>query len=428
MTAQFYDDAMAADRAPGYQLVDADHHFYEPYDAFSRFIEPEFADRAVNVRVDDKGRGKLYFGDRQFRFMRVTQTDYIGAPGSLRRMLDDPSSTQGFVHRDIIRGWDYPDMMQREARIAKMDQQGVQSGLILGTMMLQAENELHDDIPALYANIRSYNRWLDDEWGFDRDGRIITAAMISLMEPELAVAELDRLLASGVRAIVTKPGPLWGRSPVDPAYDGFWSRLDSEGVKLVFHSTDPRYLATLGVEYGESATPSLQGQTPFQWYLISGKPVADTLASYVLNNLFGRFPGLAIVALECGVNWVVPLLHDVDHAAHMGRKGFWPGGEVQGRPSEVLMQHLYVSPFFEEDVVGLVASIGPERVLFGSDYPHPEGVADPLEWLDKLTGLPGEQVRMIMRDNAAALLGIPDLGPTAAGSTSGPQNGPHRPR
>lgn len=399
-------ESEGGDRGLGYRLVDADHHYYEPYDAFTRFIEPQFADRAINVRVDEKGRGKLYFGNRQFRFMRVTQTDYIGAPGSLRQMLDDPDSDEGFVHRQIIRGWDYPDMMQRDARLAKMDQFGVQAGLMLGTMMLQAENELHDDVPALYANIRSYNRWLDAEWGFDRDGRIITAAMISLMDPELAIAELDRLIGAGARAVVMKPGPLWARSPLDEAYDGFWARLQEAGVKLVFHSTDPRYLATLGVQFGESPTPSMQGQTPFQWYLISGKPVADTLACYVLNNLFGRFPGLTVVALECGINWVVPLLHDVDHAAHMGRRGFWPGGEVKGRPSEVLMEHLYVSPFYEEDVVGLVRSIGPERVMMGSDYPHPEGVADPIDWLRRLDGLGPVEVRMIMRDNAARLLGV----------------------
>jgi len=174
----------------------------------------------------------------------------------------------------------------------------------------------------------------------------------------------------------------------------------------VFHSTDPRYLATLGVQFGESATPSMQGQTPFQWYLISGKPVADTLACYVLNNLFGRFPGLTVVALECGINWVVPLLHDVDHAAHMGRSGHWPGGKVEERPSEVLMRHLYVSPFYEEDVVGLVDQIGPERVIFGSDYPHAEGVAEPIQFVHKLEGLDRSAVRKIMRDNTAGLLGI----------------------
>ncbi|CUU55016.1 amidohydrolase [Frankia sp. CcI49] len=401
-------DAAQTRPDPGYQLIDADNHYYEPYDCFTRFIEPSFADRAINVRVDARGRGKLYFGERQFRFMRVIQTDYIGAPGSLRSMLDDPDSKEGFVHHEVIRGWDYPDMMLRDARIAKMDEQGVQAGLMLGTAMLQAENELHDDIPALYANIRAYNRWLDEEWGFDRDNRIITAPMISLMDPERAITELDKVIAAGARAVVMKPGPLWGRSPVDPSYDGFWARLQDAGVKLVFHSTDPRYLATLGVQFGESPTPPLQGQTPFQWYLVSGKPVADTLASYVLNNLFGRFPGLTIVALECGINWVVPLLHDVDHAAHMGRKGFWPGGEVTGRPSEVLMEHLYVSPFYEEDVVGLVEAIGPDRVLFGSDYPHPEGVLWPTEWLNKLDGLSPEAIRMILRGNAARLLGLQD--------------------
>ena len=79
-----------------------------------------------------------------------------------------------------------------------------------------------------------------------------------------------------------------------------------------------------------------------------------------------------------------------------------------GRPSEVLLEHLYVSPFFEEDVVGLVDAIGPEWVLFGSDYPHPEGVSDPIDWLTKLDGLDDAAVRMIMRENAARLLGLTD--------------------
>ena len=138
----------------GYELVDADNHYYEPYDAFTRYLDPAFADRVDQRAGGRQGPGKLYFGDRQFRYMRVIQTDYIGAPGSLRRMLDDMDNQEGFVHKEIIRGWDYPDMMQRDPRIAKMDSQGVRGGLMLGTMMLAAENELHDDVPALYANIR----------------------------------------------------------------------------------------------------------------------------------------------------------------------------------------------------------------------------------------------------------------------------------
>ncbi len=45
-------------------------------------------------------------------------------------------------------------------------------------------------------------------------------------------------------------------------------------------------------------------------------------------------------------------------------------------------------------------------MLFGSDYPHPEGIAEPLSYLNMLKGRPESEVRKIMRDNAAALLGL----------------------
>jgi predicted TIM-barrel fold metal-dependent hydrolase len=70
------------------------------------------------------------------------------------------------------------------------------------------------------------------------------------------------------------------------------------------------------------------------------------------------------------------------------------------------MEHLHISPFYEEDIVGLVNDIGARRVMFGSDYPHPEGVAEPVDFARRLEGLTDGQVRMIMRDNAAALFGI----------------------
>ena len=70
------------------------------------------------------------------------------------------------------------------------------------------------------------------------------------------------------------------------------------------------------------------------------------------------------------------------------------------------MNHLYVSPFYEGDIVGLVRSIGPERVLSGSDYPHPEGVAAPIDFAARLEGLTVAEVRMMMGDNAAHLFGV----------------------
>ena len=88
----------------------------------------------------------------------------------------------------------------------------------------------------------------------------------------------------------------------------------------------------------------------------------------------------------------------------MGRNGPWPGGYLKGRPSEVLKQRLFVSPYHEEDVVELVGTLGASQVLFGSDYPHPEGLAEPADFEKLLEGLSDEETGMIMGDNTRGLL------------------------
>ena len=65
-----------------------------------------------------------------------------------------------------------------------------------------------------------------------------------------------------------------------------------------------------------------------------------------------------------------------------------------------------MAPFFEDDVPALVDLIGAENVLFGSDWPHPEGVAAPLDFLEEIESLDPAQTRLIMRENTAGLLGL----------------------
>jgi predicted TIM-barrel fold metal-dependent hydrolase len=126
----------------------------------------------------------------------------------------------------------------------------------------------------------------------------------------------------------------------------------------------------------------------------------------VLLNLFGRFPNVRVASVENGSLWVAYLLAALDKMKGMGRNGPWPGGYVSGRPSDIVRQHVYVSPYHEEDIPALVRAYGVERVVFGSDYPHPEGLARPAQFAEGLHGLSETDVRRIMRDNSAALLGL----------------------
>jgi len=77
---------------------------------------------------------------------------------------------------------------------------------------------------------------------------------------------------------------------------------------------------------------------------------------------------------------------------------------VKGRPSDIFKRHVYVSPYHEEDVVGLARLIGADRVVFGSDFPHPEGLAEPAEYASLLEGLDAADQRRILWENTASLV------------------------
>ena len=73
-------------------------------------------------------------------------------------------------------------------------------------------------------------------------------------------------------------------------------------------------------------------------------------------------------------------------------------------PSDIFKRHVCVSPFNYEDIPRLANFIGADRVLFGSDYPHSEGLAEPASYANELEGLDDHAVRRIMRENQRELL------------------------
>jgi predicted TIM-barrel fold metal-dependent hydrolase len=82
--------------------------------------------------------------------------------------------------------------------------------------------------------------------------------------------------------------------------------------------------------------------------------------------------------------------------------------DLPEEPVSVFKRNVHVSPFWEEDLPALAELIGPTNVLFGSDFPHPEGLADPASYLDELEGAPDDVVRKIMGGNLASLMGVDD--------------------
>ncbi|MGK2955181.1 MAG: amidohydrolase family protein [Solirubrobacterales bacterium] len=392
----------------GYRAIDADNHYYETRDAFTRHIDPSMADKAVRVVEDEDGRDRILIGDEPFTFL-TPHFETVAAPGALKEMLISlKSGVVGDRPTDIPID---PAFQDRDARLSLLDQQGLEATVMLPTLAVTVEHAMRRDVGQTYANLAAFNRWLDEDWGFAWRDRIFGVPLMSLLDIDMAVEQLDWALGRGARLVHLRPGPVNGRSPADPVFDPFWARVNEAGVAVAFHISESGYNELYSSYWGEQPNPPSHEQSAFQWACFFGdRPIMDTLSALILHNLFGRFPNVRVLSVENGSNWVPYLLNALDKMKGMGRNGPWLGGRVEGRPSEIFRKHVFVSPFHEEDVVGLTELIGPERVLFGSDYPHPEGLADPVEFARRLGSLDAQDVRNVMRENTAALLGLQSAG------------------
>ena len=387
-----------------YPTVDADNHYYETPEAFSRHIERRFAERTLRLDRDDTGAEVVLLDGRPYTFSDP-KFDRTNPPGSLTSFLRDPSVAQ--YATTFSEEFMLPAYQDRTARLELMDEQGVEAAVLLPSLAVCVEHPIRHDPELTDAVLRAFNRWLEDDWGYSWRDRIYAVPLLSLLDVDAACAELERVLALGARLVHLKTGPVAGRSPADPVFDPFWARVNEARVPVVFHIGDSGYNQMFGAAWGEDPTASVRRFSAFQWAFLHGdRPLMETLGALTYHNLFGRFPDVRIVSIENGSDWVSYLFHHLDKKKGMGRHGPWPGGYFRGRPSEALREHLYLTPYPEDDVAAVIELVGPDRLLFGSDHPHPEGLAEPNSFAELLSGCDPATVRKVMRDNTAGLLGL----------------------
>ncbi len=330
----------------------------------------------------------------------------IPIPGAMLNKLNPMKDLDQLSREQLVEKYSAmrPAFELKDPRLTLMDVQNVDLAVLhaVGTGWESAFNR--GDVEAGYAVNRAYNDWLFEDWGFAHEGRIIVPVPIPLLDVDYAVAELERSLDRGAKMIDLNPGPAWnGRSPFDPYFDPFWERVNEAEARVAVHLGAP--YSRYGAEWSEDPEARYQDFNGFQWVSYWGdRPIMDTVTAMMFHNLFGRFPKINVLIAEFGTVWLPYLLRKMDHAMMLGRKPKW--GQLAGRPSSVFKERCVIAPFPEENVHRAMDELGVDSLVFGSDFPHSEGIPDPMQYVLTLKGLDDGDVRKIMRDNLARFLGV----------------------
>jgi predicted TIM-barrel fold metal-dependent hydrolase len=384
-----------------YQAFDADNHYYEAEDAFTRHIDPKLARRAMQWGVVD-GRKCLLVGGRVNRFIPNPTFDPVAKPGCLDEYFRG-RNPEGKSIREVFGALEPidPAYRDRDARLALMDAQNLEATFMFPTLGVGMEQALRGDPEALTAAFRAFNRWLDEDWGFHYRDRIFGAPYLTLVDVDRAVEEIEWVLERGARVIVMRsapvPTPTGNRAPSDPVFDPFWARVNEAGITVAFHSGDAGYLQFFEA-WGLGGEFKSFDFNPMR-LCMSANPIHDTLAAVVCGGLFDRHPRLRVATIESGSSWVPNLLGKLAKA--YGQMPF----AFERDPVEAFRRHVWVSPYYEDDLPRLRDTIGADHILFGSDFPHGEGLTEPTDFVTDLQGFDEKEVRLIMRENGLGLVG-----------------------
>jgi predicted TIM-barrel fold metal-dependent hydrolase len=243
------------------------------------------------------------------------------------------------------------------------------------------------------AMATAVNTWVRDEF-LDRDERLRAGLVVSTLDIPAAVEEVERLAGDTRFAQILMPvrnDVPYGNRLYHPLYEA----AQRHGLPIALHA------------WGRGGhAPTTTGVTTsyFEDYASNGHIAQAQMMSLVAEGVFATYPELRVAFLECGFTWLPPQLWRFDK----DWKGVWREVPwVKEPPSKYVRRHMRFTtepaqlPHDAEQIAQVVEMVGPELLLYASDYPHQHGGAG--ERL--LDALSDEDAEAVLRANAEAFYG-----------------------
>ncbi len=245
------------------------------------------------------------------------------------------------------------------------------------------------------AGARAHNRWLAELCAESPVRRVGVAIVPVLDDPAAAVKEVEWAAANGLRAVMIPA--MWQPYPAyhDPRYDVFWAACAEAELPVHIHSGPADH-----DEYGSFIGIYL---TEVRWW------AARPMWFLIWSGVFERHPKLKFGITEGGAYWANDMLWHMDTryvGAHTSKKMSRDGiaGHLSMKPSEYFDRNCFVGASNME-IIELERRymIGIGNILWGNDFPHPEGTwPHTREWLARLYhDIPIDETRQMLGLNAA---------------------------
>jgi predicted TIM-barrel fold metal-dependent hydrolase len=378
-------------------VIDVDTHITEPPDTFTARVPARFRDLAPRMeRVD--GTDGWYVQGKPFGSVGLTAV--AGWP----QPFPDGPPTFDEVH---------PAAHDAAARLRYMDEAGIWAQVLYPNVAgFGSQRFLQMDDPELMlACVRAYNDFQRD-WVEPDPRRFVTVASLPFWDVPAAVAEVQRAAATGHRAVLFTGEPHRFGMPVlgHPHWDPLWSAIEETGLPVSLHIGSGDMSGIFSPERQQfHGMASAYAFSSVAMFMGNGIQIADLALSGVLP----RHPGLRFVSVESGIGFL-PFLHEALDYSFLEAHGPRKQPHFEELPSFYVKRQVYACYWFEQIAPAkLLDDIGPDRVLFETDFPHPTCLyGNVREKIDaSLAHVTPEVRRKVLWDNAAALYGVE--GPSA---------------
>ncbi len=377
-----------------YKIISADCHVDLPWLPPELFVENAPAalrDRMPYVETRDSGQFWVTKTGSQFGLRNgMGSAGRRYQPGQIAR--SDRMAEQG-LYSDGEAG--IPRLTDPELRVKDQDLDGIQGEVLYG--VLGASGRLNDDEAAAEL-LRIYNEWLADFCAKKPD-RYAGLASIPSHDVDAAVDEIERVAHRGGLSGVEVANSYDMAPLFDPSWEKLWAVAEEAGMPLHYHTIGPR------PDYDFQNMEGLAGRQAFAVFITSFQlAMAKIIMEIIYGGVLEAHPNLKVVIGESGIGWIPYALEHMD----LEWEDQFQDLTLKMKPSDYWRRQCFAT--YQSDPIGLrlLDILGEENVMWGSDFPHPDGV-----WPDSQTfierefkGVDEAVKQKIVCTNAAALYGF----------------------